>query len=318
MKAAIINKFGAPDVFEIKNLEKPKINPGQVLIKVRMVSINPIDWKQRMGNHKLILGSPFPIVLGYDVCGEVVELGDETTKFKKGDIVFGVLDNKYGGALAELAVGHENCFSIKPDKITDEEAAALPMVSLTALQALRDTVNIKPGQTVVVNGASGGVGHVAIQITKLLGAKVIAVASSKSKDFVEQFNPDMFIDYSTNEILKLNQKVDVFFDLAGKYTFLKTKHLLKNGGIYLNPEYIGTMLKMPVNKIVQLFSKRKKAKTLLMKHSDSDLEIIKQWVNEGKLKICIDQEFSLNQIADAHKYAQSGHNKGKNIVVIAN
>ncbi|MCK5169390.1 MAG: NADP-dependent oxidoreductase [Bacteroidales bacterium] len=315
MKAAIINQFGNPDVFEIKEVKKPIIKTNQVLIKVNAVSINPIDWKQRKGNHKFILGSPFPIILGYDVCGEVVEVGNEIDKLKIGDIVFGVLDNKYGGALAQFAVGHEKCFSNKPKDISNEEAAAFPMVSLTSLQALRNKVNLKAGQTVLINGASGGVGHIAIQIAKILGAKVIAVASLKSKDFVERFSPDIFIAYNEQDVLNLDKKVDVFFDVFGNYTFPKTKHLLNPGGVYINTL---PRPKILVHKLYQLFSNGKKVKTLLMKHDNSDLDKIAQWITEGKLKISIDKTFQLEQITEAHEYAQKGHNKGKNIIVIAN
>ena len=315
MKAAIINQFGNPDIFEIKDVEKPVIKPDQVLIKVNAVSINPIDWKQRKGNHKFILGSSFPIILGYDVCGEVVELGNKIDKLKIGDIVFGVLDNKYGGALAQFAVGHEKCFSIKPKNISNEEAAAFSMVSLTSLQALRDKVNLKAGQTVLINGASGGVGHVAIQIAKVLGAKVIAVASLKSKDFVERFSPDIFVAYNEQDVLNLDQKVDVFFDVVGNYSFPKTKHLLNPGGVYINTL---PRPKILVHKLYQLFSNGKKVKTLLMKHDNSDLDKIAQWITEGKLKISIDKTFQLEQITEAHEYAQKGHNKGKNIIVITN
>ncbi|MCD4833990.1 MAG: NADP-dependent oxidoreductase [Bacteroidales bacterium] len=314
MKAAIINQFGNPDIFEIKDVEKPVIKPDQVLIKVNAVSINPIDWKQRKGNHKFILGSPFPIILGYDVCGEVVEVGNEIDKLKIGDIVFGVLDNKYGGALGEFTVGHEKCFSNKPKDISNEKAAAFPMVSLTSLQALRDKANLKAGQTVLINGASGGVGHVAMQIAGIMGAKVIAVASSKSKDFIEQFKPDKFIAYNEQDVLRLDKKVDIFFDVAGNYTFPKCKHLLNSGGVYINTL---PRPKILVHKLHQLFSNGKKVKTLLMKHDNSDLDKIAQWINEGKLKISIDKTFQLEQIAEAHEYAQKGHNKGKNVIVIS-
>ncbi|MCB2194384.1 MAG: NADP-dependent oxidoreductase [Bacteroidetes bacterium] len=315
MKAAIINQFGGPEVFKIQDIDKPNIQPDQVLIKVKTVSINPIDWKQRNGNHKLILGSPFPIVLGYDVCGEVIEVGSEISRFKPGDLVYGVLDNKYGGALAEYAVGHENCFDIKPENIDHNEAAAFPMVALTALQALKYKSDLKTGQTVLINGASGGVGHLAVQLAKLLGAKVIAVASSKSEQFINQFNPDTFIDYTKQDILDLDRKVDIFFDVIGNQKFPKIKHLLTSQGIYLNLNYIDTMKKMPLYKLHQMFTK-KKAKAILMKNTEEDLQVITKWIKEEKLKVSIDKTFSLEQIREAHEYAQQGHNKGKNIVVI--
>lgn len=315
MKAAVINKFGTPDAFEISQIDKPEIKKDQLLIKVNAVSINPIDWKQRKGNHKYILGSPFPIVLGYDVCGEVVETDGEVKKFKKGDKVFGVLDNKYGGALAEFAVGHEKCFAHKPENISDIEAAAFPMASLTALQALRDKAQLKKGQSVLILGASGGVGHMAIQVAKITGAKVIAVASGASKEFVEQFSPDEFIDYKQQDILQLKDKVDVFFDVAGIYSFPKCKHLLNPGGAYINTL---PRPKILLHKILQPFTRGKKVKTLLMKHIPEDMLQIKKWIEEHKIIVKIDRSFTFDKISDAHAYAQQGHSKGKNIVLINN
>lgn len=315
MRAAVINQFGGPEVFKIQDIKKPDMQTDQLLIKVKAVSVNPIDWKQRKGNHKLILGSPFPIVLGYDVSGEVVEVGSEINRFKTGDEVYGVLDNKYGGALAEYAVGHENCFDHKPKNIDHNQAAAFPMVALTALQALKYKADLKPGQTVLINGASGGVGHLAIQIARFFGAKVIAVAGSKSEQFVNQFKPDQFIDYTKQDILKLDKKVDVFFDVIGNQKFPKIKHLLTPKGMYLNLNYIDTMKRMPLYKLHQIFT-RKKAKAILMKNSEKDLQLTSKLIKEEKLKVTIDKTFSLEQIREAHEYAQQGHNKGKNIVVI--
>lgn len=318
MKSAIINKFGSPEVFEISEIEKPTIQSNQIIIKVFASSVNPIDWKQRKGNHKFILGKPFPITLGYDVSGEVVEIGSNVKNFKLGDKVFGVLDNKYGGALAEYAKGTENCFAKIPEMLDLNEAAAYPMVCITALQSLRDKANLKPGQKVIINGASGGVGHVAIQVAKLMQAEVIAVASANSESFVNNFKPDKFIDYTQKDIIEIDDQVDVFLDVVGNLTFPKVKHLLKPGGVYLNLNYIDTMKKMPVYKLHQLFTKRKKAKAVLMKSSGKDLELISKWVSQGLIKVYIDEEFSLKNISAAHDYAQQGHNKGKNIVVISN
>ena len=316
MKSAVIYKFGNPDVFQIEDVKKPTIEKDQLLIKVYATSINPIDWKQRQGNHKLILGSPFPITLGYDVAGEVVDVGSAITKFNAGDRVFGVLDNKYGGALAEFAKAHENCFALIPEGFNFNQVAAYPMVTITALQALRDKVNLKAGQTILINGASGGVGHVAVQMAKMMQANVIAVASNKSESFVKSLEPDEYIDYTKQDILKSDIKVDVFFDVIGVYSFPKTKLLLKKGGTYLNLNYIDTIKKMPLNKFHQLFSRGKKAKSLLMQHNADDLALITKWMKQGQINVHIDEEFNLRNISAAHDYAQQGHNKGKNIVVI--
>jgi len=313
MKAAIIRKFGSPDVFEISDVLIPKPSENQLLVRVFASGINPIDWKQRKGNHRFILGSPFPIILGYDVCAEVVETGLKISKFKTGDIVFGVLNNKYGGALAEYALGTEECFALAPRNIRFDQAAAFPMVSITVLQALRDKANLKEGQTILINGASGGVGHIAIQMAKIFGAKIIAVSSNRNQSFVESFEPTQFIDYTKTDLLKLKDKVDVFFDVAGTYSFLKCKHLLNNGGVYINTL---PRPKILIHKLFQIFSGGKKVKTLLMKHSNSDLEQISSWITQGMLKVEIDETFNLNNISAAHDYAQKGHNKGKNVVII--
>lgn len=313
MKAAIINRWGSPDVFEISEVDKPSPKTNQLLIEVFSSSVNPVDWKQRLGNHKYILGAPFPIILGYDVCGKVVEAGKDIQKFKPGDIVFGDLDNKYGGALAEYAVGTENCFSVKPENIPVEHAAAVSLAGLTALQGLRDIGKIKEGQTVLINGASGGVGHLAVQIAKVYKTKVIAVASSKNKEFVEGFGCDSFIDYTKQDLLKSGLKVDLFFDVAGKYSFPGVCHLLNNGGVYINPH---PRFKILFHKLLQAFTKSKKVKTFLRKHSGKDMEILADYLRHGKIRIAIDKTFSIDAVSEAHTYAEQGHTRGKNSIRI--
>lgn len=315
MKAAVINSWGSADVFEIKtNVVQPIPKKNQVLIKVFASSINPVDWKHRTGFHKYMLGAPFPIILGYDVCGRIVETGSDITKFKTGDIVFGDLDNKYGGGLAEYALAHENCLAYKPNNMEHEQAAALPLVSLTALQALRDKANIKKGDVVLINGASGGVGHIAVQMAKIMGAKVIAVASGRNKDFLDSYKPDSFIDYTQQNILELDEKIDVFFDVIGNYSFFKTRHLLNSNGTYVNTL---PRPKILIHKLLEPFSNGKKVKTLLRKHSSEDLAQIAQWVLEGKLKVSIDKSFKLEEISQAHQYAENSRTRGKNVIVIA-
>ncbi len=308
---AVIKKFGSPDVFEIKEQKLPEIKANQLLIKVHAASVNPIDWKQRQGKHRFILGAPFPITLGYDVAGVVVKTGLRVKRFKPGDEVMGVLDNTYGGAYGEYAKGTEKCFVKRPDALSVEQAAAAPMVALTSLQALRDKGNLKHGQTLLINGSSGGVGHVALQIGKIMGAKTIAVSSSKSRESVMQFSPDKYLDYIEVDIITSELKTDVFFDVVGNYSFLQVKHLLNPGGVYINTL---PRPKILIHKLAQLFSKGKRVKTLLMKHDPDDLEIIAEWLRNGKLKVQIDQVFSFENIASAHEYAEKGHTKGKNII----
>jgi NADPH:quinone reductase-like Zn-dependent oxidoreductase len=314
MKAAIIKKWGNPKVLHIENITEPIQSDDQILVKVFASSVNPVDLKHRNGNHKYILGAPFPIVLGYDVCGEVIKTGANIKTLKVGDIVFGDLDNKYGGALAEYAVGTEECFALKPENISAAEAAGFPLVSLTALQALRDKAGLKEGQTVLINGASGGVGHIAVQIAHIMGAKVIAVSSGKNKEFIEQLNPERIIDYVNGNVLELAGNFDVFFDVTGNYSFRKVYKHLNPEGIYV------TTLPRPkvlLHKLIQPFTKGKKVKTLLRKHNAKDLSKIATWISEGKLNINIDKLFSIEDADKAHAYAETGRTRGKNIITIS-
>lgn len=315
MKAAVINKWGPPSVFEIKNgYPVPIPTENQLLIRVFASSVNPVEWKHRAGKHRFVLGSPFPIVLGYDICGEVVKTGKNIKHFKTGDIVFGDLDRKYGGGLAEYAIGSENCFALKPLNISSEEAAALPLAALTALQGLRDKAGIKAGQTVIINGASGGVGHLAVQIARIFGTKVVAVSGSHSSSFVKSLGPDIFLDYNTENIVDSGIKADIFFDVAGNLSFVKCLQVLNRGGVYV------TTLPRPkilFHKLMQPFTDGKKVKTLLRKHSFTDMQLLANWVSEGKLKPHIDRTFGLDEIAEAHQYAELGHTIGKNIIRIS-
>jgi len=311
MKAIIINKFGNTDVFEISDISEPKIDSGDVLIKVIAGSVNPIDWKQRKGNHRFILGAPFPIVLGYDVAGIVVKTGADVKKFAVGDKVCGVLNNKYGGGLGEFAKGAEKCFAKVPDNINLSKSAAVPLAGLTALQALRDLVRTRRGNKILIIGAASGVGHFAVQIAAIYGAEIFVVSSNRHKDFLKSLADVNFIDYRARDILNLNLHFNIIFDVVGKYSYPKCKHLLYTCGTYI------TTLPRPkilVHKVISWFARGKKVKTLLMKHNSADLQQILEWIDAGKIKIGIDKEFFINDIGKAHEYSEAGHTEGKILI----
>jgi NADPH:quinone reductase-like Zn-dependent oxidoreductase len=311
MKAIIINKFGRPDVLEVSEISEPVINSNEILINVISGSVNPIDWKQRKGNHKFLLGAPFPIVLGYDVAGIVVKTGADVNKFAIGDKVCGVLSNKYGGGLGKFAKGTEKCFAKVPGKIKLSESAAIPLAGLTALQAIRDLARLRRGNKILIIGAAGGVGHFAVQIAAIYGAEIFAVSSSKHKDFLKGLADVNFIDYRAKDILNLNVHFNIIFDVAGKYSYPKCKHMLYTCGTYI------TTLPRPkilIHKMISWFARGKKVKTLLMKHSSSDLEQILEWIDAGKIKIGIDKEFFIDEIAKAHEYSEAGHTEGKILI----
>jgi NADPH:quinone reductase-like Zn-dependent oxidoreductase len=311
MKAALINIFGGPEVFTISETPEPLVNPDEIQIKVLFGSINPIDWKQRKGKHKFIFGSPFPIVLGYDVAGIITKIGPDIKGFQVGDKICGVLSNKYGGGLGQFAKGKQKCFSKVPETIDYKTTAALPLAGITALQALRDKGKIKKGDKILIIGAAGGVGHFAVQLSEILGATVFAVSSEKHKPFLEKISNSIYINYHKTDILSLDHKFNIIFDTIGNYSFLKCKKLLSPGGIYINTL---PRPKILMHKVMGLFTNRKKVKTLLMKHSESDLKLLLSFVESGKLKICIDKEFSIYDISKAHKYSEEGHAEGKILV----
>ncbi len=314
MKAAIIEEFGEARVFKIAHIEPPIVKPHQVLIKVMSTSVNPVDWKQRRGVHRHILGSPFPIVLGYDVAGEIMACGDHISdKYNVGDYVNTRLDNLYGGALAEYAVASEKCIAHIPDKPDFDEYAALPLAGVTALQALRDKANIKAGNEVLIIGAAGGLGHFAVQTARILGGKVTAVSSKRHISLIERLKPESFIDYTVTNILKLNKNYDIIFDVVGKYNFMQCAHMLKSKGCYI------TALPRPkliFHKLISYMTFGKKLKTLLMRSVGEDIALINKWHNEKKLFVHIDKIFDLEQIQQAHEYIEEGHAEGKIIIHI--
>jgi NADPH:quinone reductase-like Zn-dependent oxidoreductase len=311
MKAAVINQFGSPGVFEMAILPVPEIIDNEVLIEVASGSINPVDWKHRKGNHRFILGRPFPIVLGYDVAGTVIKVGSACTRLRVGDKVCGVLKNKYGGGLCQFAKSDENCFVKVPQDVWNTHLAALPLAGLTALQGLRDYGQIKKGDKVLIVGAAGGVGHFAVQIAQILGGDVTAVTSQKHFDFLNGLGKYKLIDYNQIDILQSNEQFQIIFDVVGRYSFLKCKHLLASGGTYVNTL---PRPKILAHKLISLFTDQKKVKTFLMKQRYKDLQLLMDWVTEKQLKIAIDQEFGIEKIGEAHAYSELGHAEGKILI----
>lgn len=313
MKAAVIYEYGSPEVFRIEEINRPSIRDDELLIKVKAASINPIDWKQRQGWHRFFLKAHFPVVLGYDVAGEIEECGTKVNAFKPGDQVYTRLTRRFGGAFAEYAAASLAILAKKPENISWQEAAAVPLASVTALQGLRDYCKLKKGEKVLIIGAAGGVGHFALQLSKIMGGVTVAVCSSRHKKMMEELNPDDFIDYTQVDYKTLTEKYDVIFDAASVENFPDCKHILNPGGRYL------TTLPRPkllIHKTIAVFTRRKKVKTFLMKSSGPDLEFISDLIRKNKLKIFIDSVFPLDKIADAHRRAEEYHTEGKIVVTI--
>ena len=315
MKAAVIYQYGAPDVLQIAEIERPTTKPAQMLVKVFASSINPIEWKMRKGALKLLTGSSFPVTLGFDVSGEVVEIGEQVTRFKPGDLIYARMDQLTGGAYAEYAAVAEKVAAIKPANMTHEEAAAVPLAGMTALQALRDEGEFKPGQTVLVNGASGGVGTYAIQIAKVLGAStVVGVCSRENAALVKRLGADSVVDYAQQDFTTAAVKYDIVFDVVGNRSLSECKSVLQPKGIYVTTQpYPANYLKSALSLVLP----GPKYKVILLKSNASDLEYLTAQIEAGKVCSVIDKRYPLGQIAAAHSYAEAERTVGKNVIAIS-
>jgi 2-desacetyl-2-hydroxyethyl bacteriochlorophyllide A dehydrogenase len=313
-KAAVINCYGEPSVFQIAEVDSPPIKPDQMRVKVHASSINPIDWKTRQGKLKLILGSKFPMILGFDVSGEVVEIGSQVTQFKPGDLVYGCLDQRTGGAYQEYAAVSEKAAALKPNNLTHEQAAAVPLAAMTALQALRDLGQLKAEQRVLVNGASGGVGLFAIQIAKVLGAsEVTGVCSRNNAELVKSSGADRVIDYQQQDFAHDQAQYDVIFDVVGNHSLSDCKTVLQPWGRYVTTQpYPGNFLQSILTSLLP----GQRYRVVLMRSNHADLAYLKELIEADQLRVVIDRVYPLSQIAEAHTYSESERAVGKIVVAI--
>ncbi|MEH1851125.1 MAG: NAD(P)-dependent alcohol dehydrogenase [Nostoc sp.] len=307
MKAVVIRRYGAAEVLQYEDVEQPKIEPTQLLVKVRASSVNPIDWKIRQGMLSLIVGSKFPKILGFDVAGEVVEVGSQVTRFKPGDAIYGSTSFP-GGGYAEFAAVPENLAVLKPTNLNYEEAAAVPLAALTALQALRDQGNIQTGQNLLINGAAGGVGIFAVQIAKALGAQVTGVSSTKNLDLVKSLGADRVIDYTQQDFTEDTAQYDIIFDAVGKRSLSETRKVLKPNGVYITTV---PSPKVSLEIVLTAFLPGQKAKFLFEKPNVKDLLFLKELIESGKIRVVIDRTYPLQELAAAHSYSETGRAVGK-------
>ncbi|HTL87762.1 MAG TPA: NAD(P)-dependent alcohol dehydrogenase [Leptolyngbya sp.] len=313
MKAAVIYQYGEPKVLQVAEIEQPQIQPDQMLVKVHAASINPIDWKMRKGMLKMLTGSNFPIVLGFDVSGEVVDVGAQITQFKPGDTLYARLDQRTGGAYAEYAAVSEKVAAPKPSNMTHEEAAAVPLAAMTALQALRDQGRLEVGQKVLVNGASGGVGTFAVQIARFLGAEVTGVCSSKNAELVRQLGATQVIDYHQQDFTQNSEKYDLVFDVVGNRSLSDCKSVLTPKGIYV------TTQPHPSNFLQSFLTALlpgQKYKVILLKENRADLIYLKQQIELGNVRSIIDSTYPLSQIVEAHAHSETERAIGKIVITI--
>jgi NADPH:quinone reductase-like Zn-dependent oxidoreductase len=322
MKAIVYYNYGSPDVLKREEIEKPAAGNNQVLIKVRAASINPYDWHFMRGLPYIVripagLRTPKNTRLGADVAGQVEAVGSNVTQFRPGDGVFGMCQ----GAFAEYVCASESAVAMKPDNVTFEQAAAVPIAGFTALQGLRDKGKIQPGQRALINGAAGGVGTFAVQIAKSFGADVTGVCSARNVDMVRSIGADRVIDYTQQDFTKSGQRYDLLFDCVGNHSFSACRRVLNPKGIYLpvgGPSggwKIG--LAGAIKRLVwSRFVSQNLIAFFLAKPSKPDLTIMRDLMATGKVTPVIDRRYGLSEVPEAIRYLEQGHARGKVVITV--
>ncbi|MDJ0802601.1 MAG: NADP-dependent oxidoreductase [Desulfobacterales bacterium] len=313
MKAAVIQAFGDTDQVEIVDLPRPEPQPDEVLVRVKAAAVNPKDTFIRKGYLKAFTGEQFPMQTGFDFAGEVAAVGAAAEGPAVGAAVYGMLDGWEGLTCAEFLTVKPHQLAAMPGGLSFEEAAALPLVCSTALQALRDQAAIRPGHTVCINGAAGGVGSAGVQIAKILGAEVTAIASNGNHVFLRDLGADHCTDYHAEDITRTERRFDSFFDVFGNQPFDKVKPILKPRGVW-----VSTVLQPHVFKSVEETknSTGRKAQLVVVAARRDDLDQIRGWVEAGLLKPVIQEVYPLENIAAAHAQQETKHTRGKLVIRI--
>lgn len=333
MKAFILEGYGGPDKTRLAEFSEPAMGPNDLKIKVAAMGLNPVDFKTREGKLRLIHSPDLPAVFGNELSGEVIECGAQVTGFKPGDNIIARVEKTRLGAFAEYVCIDASVAAFAPDSIPLNDAAALPLAGLTALQALRDELGASSGKHILITGGAGGVGTLAIQIAKHLGAIVTTTASPRGEELVRKMGADHVIDYTTTDLSTIETKFDGVFDLIGGDTLMAAFGLAKPGTMVLsvagNPEPLTASkdlqsgLKLKVLFWLASFGLRRAAaahgvryRFLFMHASGAELAELCTLVDAGKLEVIIDRRFPFSEMPQAMAYLEAGRAKGKVIVEV--
>jgi len=323
MKAIVYTKYGPPEVLQLKEVEKPIPKDNEVLVKVHASSVNYADWGLLRGKPFLIRLMEFgPLkpknkILGADVAGRVEAVGRNVKQFQPGNEVFGDISACGWGGFAEYVSVPENALALKPANISFEEAAAVPLAAVTALQGIRDKGQIQPEQKVLINGASGGVGTFAVQIAKSFGAEVTAVCSTRNLDMARSIGADQVIDYTQEDFTQNGQRYDLIIAANGYHSISDYKRALSPEGIYVctggsMTQIFQSMLLGPLMSMTG----SKKMGNLAAKSNKKDLVFMKELLEVGKVVPVIDRHYPLSEVAEALGYLGEGHAQGKVVITM--
>jgi NADPH:quinone reductase-like Zn-dependent oxidoreductase len=322
--AAVRDRYGSADVVELRKVDRPVAADDEMLVRVRAASVNPADWYGLTGRPYVAraaglgLRKPKETRLGTDFAGQVDAVGKNVTQFRPGDEVFGARS----GAFAEyVCVPEDRAVVTKPANVTFEQAAAAPVAALTALQGLRDKGRIKPGQHVLINGASGGVGTFAVQIAKALGADVTAVCSTRNVDLVRSLGADHVIDYTKEDFTRGDRRYDLLFDVAGSRSWSQCRRVLAPRAILVivgapkGSPLLGPLRHIAAVRVASLRSSQR-AVFFIAKVDKADLLVLHELLEAGKVTPVIDRQYELSELADAFRYLEEGHARGKIVVTV--
>jgi NADPH:quinone reductase-like Zn-dependent oxidoreductase len=316
MKAIQIHSFGGPEVLMYQDVPRPTAGTGEVLIRVQAAGVNPAEWKAASGKAKLIREMPLPLTLGWDVSGIVEEVGPDVTAFQQGDAVYGLLrfPSPSAGTYAEYVTAPVADLALKPTSIDHIHAAAVPMAALTAWQGLFEHGKLEAGQTALITGAAGGVGHFAVQLAKSKGAQVIGVASGRHAAFLREMGVDQFIDYTSTSIEDVAHDVDLLLDTVGGRDGDHLLSVLKRGGTLIpvlsrsysagRVEEAGITIRTTLANIMQLRS------------NGAQLVEIGELIDAGQVRVAIDAVVPLAEAARAHERSAAGHVQGKIVLAV--
>jgi NADPH:quinone reductase-like Zn-dependent oxidoreductase len=323
MKAIVYRCYGTPDVLKLEEIAKPPPADDRVIVKVYAASVNPLDWHYMRGRPYIVrpmagVGKPDSILMGADFAGTVESVGKSVTRFKPGDEVFGDRDGAFG---EYVSVRENGAMALKPTNMTMEQAAAVPIAGITALQALRDKGKVQPGQKVLINGASGGVGTFAVQIAKAYGADVTGVCSAKNIEMVKSIGADHVIDYTKEDFTQGSLRYDLIIDNVGNHSLSEYRQVLTpNGALVMvggpsDNSWLGPMTTSVKAYFVAPFVSQKLIFMLADANKD-DLNVLRDLMQAGKLTPVIDRRYKLAETAQALGYLEQGHAKGKIIIAV--
>ena len=324
MQAVVYHRYGSPDVLELQEVPTPIPAEGQVLVRVHAASVNPYDWHFLRGMPsflRLFIGMRRPKSprLGADVAGIVEAVGANAAPFKPGDAVFGTAK----GSFAEYACAVASQLAVKPQEISFEQAACLPIAGITALQGVRDKGKVQTGQTVLINGAAGGVGTFAVQIAKSFGARVAGVSSTRNVELLRSIGADEVIDYTREDFARSGQHYDLFFDLVGNRSLTDCLRAVQPRGTYIScggggPDRstMNLLAGLLQNAVRSCFAKQKMP-GLLAKINREDLALLADLVQTGRVIPVVDRTYSLPQVAEAIRHVESGHARGKVVISVS-